>query len=82
MFWRGIAHIGHGFPRHRLPFTAAPPIDCPRGSPTAAPTPTLGRIRKIATLHTQFSPHGLHRRRGSLYYKRTGSLAEVAETAR
>ena len=24
------------------------------------------------------SPHGLRRRRGSLYYKRTGSLAEVA----
>ena len=27
----------------------------------------------------QFSPHGRCRRRGSLYYKRTGSLAEVAE---
>jgi integrase len=26
-----------------------------------------------------FSPHGLRRRRGSLYYKRTGSLADVAE---
>ena len=26
-----------------------------------------------------FSPHGLRRRRGSLAYKRTGSLAEVAE---
>jgi integrase len=26
-----------------------------------------------------FSPHGLRRRRGSLVYKRTGSLAEVAE---
>jgi integrase len=26
-----------------------------------------------------FSPHGLRRRRGSLHYKRTGSLAEVAE---
>jgi integrase len=25
------------------------------------------------------SPHGLRRRRGSLHYKRTGSLAEVAE---
>jgi integrase len=25
-----------------------------------------------------FSPHGLRRRRGSLYYKHTGSLAEVA----
>jgi integrase len=26
-----------------------------------------------------FSPHGLRRRRGSLHYKHTGSLAEVAE---
>jgi len=26
-----------------------------------------------------FSPHGLRRRRGSLHYKRTGSLADVAE---
>jgi len=26
-----------------------------------------------------FSPHGLRRRRGSQHYKRTGSLAEVAE---
>jgi integrase len=26
-----------------------------------------------------FSPHALRRRRGSLHYKRTGSLAEVAE---
>jgi len=26
-----------------------------------------------------FTPHGLRRRRGSLHYKRTGSLAEVAE---
>lgn len=26
-----------------------------------------------------FSPHGLRRRRGSLHYKRTGSLAEFAE---
>ena len=26
-----------------------------------------------------FSPHGLRRRRGSLHYKRTSSLAEVAE---
>jgi integrase len=26
-----------------------------------------------------FSPHGLRRRRGSLHYKRTGSLAETAE---
>ncbi len=26
-----------------------------------------------------FSPHGLRRRRGSLHYKHTDSLAEVAE---
>ena len=26
-----------------------------------------------------FSPHSLRRRRGALHYKRTGSLAEVAE---
>jgi integrase len=32
-----------------------------------------------ATATPHFSPHGLRRRRGSLYYKRTGSLAEVAE---
>jgi integrase len=31
-----------------------------------------------ATGTPHFSPHGLRRRRGSLYYKRTGSLAEVA----
>jgi integrase len=33
--------------------------------------------KAIGTPH--FSPHGLRRRRGSLHYKRTGSLAEVAE---
>ena len=32
-----------------------------------------------ATGTPPFSPHGLRRRRGSLHYKRTGSLAEVAE---
>ncbi len=32
----------------------------------------------VATGTPRFSPHGLRRRRGSLYYKRTGSLAEVA----
>ncbi|HEY7179586.1 MAG TPA: site-specific integrase, partial [Gaiella sp.] len=32
-----------------------------------------------ATGTPRFSPHGLRRRRGSLYYKRTGSLADVAE---
>ena len=28
--------------------------------------------------YPQSGPHGLRRRRGSLFYKRTGSLAEVA----
>jgi integrase len=32
-----------------------------------------------ATGTPHFSPHGLRRRRGSLHYKRTGSLVEVAE---
>jgi len=32
-----------------------------------------------ATGTPRFSPHGLRRRRGSLHYKRCGSLAEVAE---
>src|SRR3954453_125748 len=32
-----------------------------------------------ATGTPRFSPHGLRRRRGSLYYKRTGSLADVAQ---
>jgi integrase len=32
-----------------------------------------------ATGTPHFSPHGLRRRRGSLHYKRTGSLADVAE---
>jgi integrase len=32
-----------------------------------------------ATGTPHFSPHGLRRRRGSLYYKRTGSLADVAQ---
>jgi integrase len=32
-----------------------------------------------ATGTPHFSPHGLRRRRGSLFYKRTGSLADVAE---
>ena len=35
--------------------------------------------RATGTAH--FSRLGLHRRRGSLHYKRTGSLAEVAEAA-
>ena len=33
--------------------------------------------KRTGTPH--FSPHGLRRRRGSLHYKKTGSLAEVAE---
>jgi integrase len=37
----------------------------------------IGRACKT-TGTPHFSPHGLRRRRGSLYYKRTGSLAEVA----
>jgi integrase len=32
-----------------------------------------------ATGTPHFSPHGLRRRRGSLHYKRSGSLADVAE---
>jgi integrase len=32
-----------------------------------------------ATGTPHFSPHGLRRRRGSLHYKRTGSLADVVE---
>jgi integrase len=32
-----------------------------------------------ATGTPHFAPHGLRRRRGSLHYKKTGSLAEVAE---
>jgi integrase len=32
-----------------------------------------------ATGTPHYSPHGLRRRRGALHYKRTGSLAEVAE---
>jgi integrase len=48
----------------------------------ASPTPTCGwRSRGRARLDgvPHFSPHGLRRRRGSLAYKSTGSLAEVAE---
>ena len=32
----------------------------------------------VGTGTPKFSPHGLRRRRGSLYYEHTGSLAEVA----
>ena len=38
----------------------------------------IGKCCK-ATGTPHFSPHGLRRRRGSLHYKRTGSLADVAE---
>jgi integrase len=38
----------------------------------------IGKACK-ATGTPHFSPHGLRRRRGSLHYKRTGSLADVAE---
>jgi integrase len=38
----------------------------------------IGKACK-ATGTPHFSPHGLRRRRGSLHYKRTGSLAMVAE---
>jgi integrase len=44
----------------------------------AALRTTITRACK-ATGTPHFSPHGLRRRRGSLHYKRTGSLAEVAE---
>ena len=49
------------------------------------PTLTDARLRMAisrackATGTPHFSPHGLRRRRGSLHYKRTSSLAEVAE---
>jgi integrase len=49
--------------------------------PRARPPPLRTAITKAckATGTTHFSPHGLRGRRGSLYYKRTRSLAEVAE---
>ena len=49
------------------------------------PRPNRCRLRMAitrackATGTPHFSPHGLRRRRGSLHYKHTGSLAEVAE---
>jgi integrase len=44
----------------------------------AALRTAIGRACKASgTPH--FSPHGLRRRRGSLHYQRTGSLADVAE---
>jgi integrase len=49
-----------------------------RGLDEAALRTAIAKARK-ATGTPHFSPHGLRRRRGSLYYKRTGSLADVAE---
>ena len=52
-----------------------------------SPTSTDARLRTAitrackATGDPHFSPHGLRRRRGSLHYKRTGSLAEVASSS-
>jgi integrase len=48
------------------------------GLDEAALRTAIGRACKLAGV-PHFSPHGLRRRRGSLHYKRTGSLAEVAE---
>jgi integrase len=48
------------------------------GLDEAALRPAITRACKTTGV-PHFSPHGLRRRRGSLYYKRTGSLAEVAE---
>ena len=48
------------------------------GLDEAALRMAIGRACKLAGV-PHFSPHGLRRRRGSLHYKRTGSLAEVAE---
>jgi integrase len=49
-----------------------------RGLTDASLRTAIARACK-ATGTPHFSPHGLRRRRGSLHYKRTGSLAEVAE---
>ena len=38
----------------------------------------IARACRAGTI-PHFSPHALRRRRGSLHYKRTGSLAEVAQ---
>ena len=61
-----------------------PPRDDRRLDAPLFPDLTDARLRTAitkackATGTPHFSPHGLRRRRGSLYYKRTGSLAEVA----
>src|SRR3954465_13574084 len=44
---------------------------------TALRTAIARSCKAMGTPH--FSPHGLRRRRGSLHYKRTGSLADVAQ---
>lgn len=49
----------------------------PRLNDAALRTAIAKACKATGTPH--FSPHGLRRRRGSLQYKRTGSLAEVAE---
>jgi integrase len=62
----------------------------PNGCPSCSSSAELARVTDArlrmaiarackATGTPHFSPHGLRRRRGSLHYKRTGSLAEVAE---
>jgi integrase len=49
----------------------------PRFNEAALRTAITKACKASGTPH--FSPHGLRRRRGSLHYKRTGSLADVAE---
>lgn len=49
-----------------------------RGLTETALRTAIARACK-ATGTPHFSPHGLRRRRGSLHYKRTGSLADVAQ---
>jgi integrase len=49
----------------------------PRLDEAALRTAITRACKATGTPH--FSPHGLRRRRGSLHYKRTGSLADVAE---
>ena len=62
-----------------------PPRDDRRLDAPLFPDLTDARLRTAitkackATGTPHFSPHGLRRRRGSLHYKRTGSLADVAE---
>ena len=64
-----------GCRRARIATSTAPLFP---GLDEAALRTAIGRACKLAGV-PHFSPHGLRRRRGSLHYKRTGSLAEVAE---